>query len=171
MGDYRYFKENSATKSGMAVLLNPCFYSVKLYRISNLLFKKKLAPIAKIIWFINRVVFSVDIDYRATIGKNFIIVHGIGIVIGCEVVIGDNCKIYQGVTIGGDSGKKRVINNKEVGQPIIKDGVIVYSNSILVGPIIVGENSIIGSNSFVNRDVNKNVKYITKKEFIEYSNN
>lgn len=152
MGDYKYFKENSATKSGIAVLLNPCFYSVKLYRISNFLFKRRLGAIAKIIWFINRVIFSVDIDYRANIGKNFILVHGLGTVIGKDVIIGDNVKIYQGVTLGG-AGTVRMLNEKSVTQPIIEDNCIIYTNTCIFGPVIVKKNSKIKACQVITKDV------------------
>lgn len=140
--DFRNFKKNSPSKSIFGVILNPCYYSVVLYRISNKLYKLKLAPIAKIIWFINRIIFSVDIDYRANIGSNFRLIHGIGVVIGCDVKIGDNVTIYQGVTLGG-CGKEKVINGKMVTQPIIEDNVIIYTNACIFGPIIVKNGSIV----------------------------
>lgn len=105
--DFKNFKNNSPSKSALAVMLNPCYYSVVLYRISHKLYKLKLSPIAKIVWFINRIMFSVDIDYRAKIGVGFRLIHGIGVVIGKDVKIGNNVLIYQGVTLGC-SGKKGI---------------------------------------------------------------
>ena len=102
-----------------------------LYRFSHFLYNIKLSILAKIVWFINRILFCVDIDYRAKIGKRFMIIHGLGIVIGRDVVIGDNVKIYQGVTIGG-SGKTKIENGKTITQPIIGDNCIIYTNACLV---------------------------------------
>ncbi|MBI6066233.1 serine O-acetyltransferase [Clostridium perfringens] len=142
VNDFKNFKDKSPSKSSFAVLLNPCFYSVLLYRVSHFFYKIKLTPLAKVIWFINRIVFCVDIDYRAIIGKRFRLIHGIGVVIGYDVVIGDDVDIYQGVTIGG-SGKIRVINGIVKSQPIIKNGVKIYTNACLFGPLIIEDNEII----------------------------
>ena len=152
MSDIKNFRNNSPSRSYVAVLLNPCFYSVVLYRISNKLYKMKLKVFAKIIWLINRIIFSVDIDYRANIGKNFMLVHGLGTVIGFDVKIGDNVKIYQGVTVGG-SGKVRSIDNKEFTQPIIGDNCIIYTNVCVFGPVIISNNSKIKACKVVTDDV------------------
>lgn len=101
MSDLKYFKEDSPGKSYIVVLLNPCFYSVLLYRLSHFLYKIKLGIFAKIIWLINRVIFFVDIDYSAKIGKNFMLVHVIETVIGFDVRIVDNCIIYTNSCIFG----------------------------------------------------------------------
>jgi serine O-acetyltransferase len=134
------------------VLLNPCFYSVVLYRLSNFLYKRRLKVFAKIIWFINRVLLSIDIDYRAEIGESFIIVHGIGIVIGYDVKIGNNVMIYHGVTLGG-SGKVRYLNGKKITQPIIGNDCILYTNSCIFGPVIINANTKIKACSLVSKDI------------------
>ncbi|MFQ9311502.1 MAG: serine O-acetyltransferase [Paraclostridium sordellii] len=152
MDDLKYFKKNSPSNSYGAVLLNPCFYSVLLYRISNKLYNKRLTVLAKLIWLINRVVFCVDIDYRATIGKNFMVVHGLNIVIGSDVKIGDNVKIYQGVTLGG-CGKIKYENNIQITQPIIGNGCTVYTNACIFGPIKIKENSVIKACTVVTKDI------------------
>lgn len=156
MSDFKNFKNNSPSKSYGAVLLNPCFYSVLLYRISNKFYKRRLTILAKIVWFINRIIFSVDIDYRAKIGKNFHLVHGIGVVIGSNVIIGDNCKIYQGVTLGGNNNKKREVNGVIIEQPYISNNVTIYSNSMVIGPVVIGEDVTIGCMSLIDKDINSN---------------
>lgn len=149
--DFKNFKNNSPSKSALAVMLNPCYYSVVLYRISHKLYKLKLSPIAKIVWFINRIMFSVDIDYRAKIGAGFRLIHGIGVVIGKDVKIGNNVLIYQGVTLGG-SGKKRNINSKIRTQPTIGNNSIIYTNSCIFGAVIIRDNSIIKACTIVKED-------------------
>lgn len=151
--DFIWYKQNSLSKSTLAVFINPCFYSLVLYRISNFMYRHKASFIAKIIWLINRIIFSVDIDYRATISEEVMIVHGLGIVIGHEVVIEKNVKIYQGVTIGGNNSKTRVIQGETISQPIIKRGTTLCPNSVIIGPIVVGENSTIGACSVVTKDI------------------
>lgn len=152
MSDFRNFIENSPSKSYFAVLLNPCFYSVALYRLSNKLYKARLKLLAKIVWLINRILFSLDIDYRAEIGKNFTIVHGIGIVIGCDVKIGDNVKVYQGVTLGG-CGKERYIDEIKITQPIIGDNCTIYTNACIFGPVVISNNSKIKACVVVTEDI------------------
>lgn len=152
MKDIKFFKENSQSKSYGAVLFNPCFYTVALYRISNKLYKMKLSFLAKIIWLINRIIFSVDIDYRADIGRNFMLIHGIGTVIGCDVKIGENVKIYQGVTLGGN-GKERYIENKIFTQPIIGNNCIIYTNACIFGPVIIGDNVKVKACNIITSDI------------------
>lgn len=152
MGDFKYFKESSPSQSSCAVFLNPCFYSVKLYRISNFFYRKKMNVIAKIIWLINRIVFSVDIDFRAQIGKNFVLVHGIGVVIGCDVRIGEGVRIYQGVTLGG-CGKQIKVDGEVLTQPIIGDNCIIYTNSCIFGPVRVADHKIVKACSVITQDI------------------
>ncbi|NOW85433.1 serine acetyltransferase [Clostridium beijerinckii] len=149
--DLKNFKENTPSHSYGAVLLNPCFYSVVLYRISHKLYKCNLKLLAKIVWLINRIINSVDIDYRAQIGKDFMIIHGIGIVIGSDVIIGDGVKVYQGVTLGG-CGKVRVCNEKLISQPIIGDNSIIYTNSCIFGPVIIKNGTKIKACQVITED-------------------
>jgi serine O-acetyltransferase len=94
--------------------------------------------------------YGVLIGKNAKIGTNVKIVHPVGVIIGDEAIIGDNVLIYQNVTIGKNNSKK---SEKKDGYPKIEKNVIIYSNSTVVGPIDVGEGSIIGANSFVNKNV------------------
>lgn len=95
--------------------------------------------------------YNCFISPKAVIGKNLIIPHPIGIVIGEGVKIGDNCTIYQNVTIGR---KNRGIPE----YPEIKDNVIIYCNSTIIGNIEIGNNSIIGCNSIVLKSISENSK-------------
>lgn len=165
INDLKHFKNTSPSRSYIAVLMNPCFYSVVLYRLSNKFYKMRLEIISKFIWLINRVIFNVDIDYRANIGKNFKIIHGLGIVIGCNVVIKDNVSIYQGVTIGG-TGKEREYSGKIIDQPIIKEKCILYANSTIIGPIIIEEKSVIGAGTIVSKDIESNSLVYVKQNLV-----
>lgn len=152
MEDFRFFKENSPSQSSFAVLLNPCFYSVKLYRMSHFFYRKKMTVIAKLIWLINRIIFSVDIDYRARIGKKFMLIHGIGVVIGCDVKIGEKVRIYHGVTLGG-CGKQIELEGEILTQPIIGNNCTIYTNSCIFGPVRVADHKIVKACSVVTRDI------------------
>lgn len=122
------------------VLFNPCFHSVVLYRLSSFFYKIKCSVLAKIVWYINRVFFSVDIDYRANLAGGFVLVHGLGTLV-----------VYQGVTIGG-SGKSKVIDGVECWQPVIGTGVKLYTNAMVLGPVQISENSIIKAGERITTD-------------------
>ena len=97
-------------------------------------------------------IYNVDIDFHANIGGGFVIVHGLGIVIGAGVIIGENCKVYQGVTIGG-TGKSKLVNNVEIWQPIIGNNVTVYTDSLIIGPIKIRDNFIVKAREIVKGDI------------------
>ena len=110
-----------------------------------------------------RILYACDFPLgNAKIENNLFLAHnGLGIVVSSEVIIGKNCKIYQNVTIG--AGKD--------GYPEIGNNVTIYSNSVVIGKIKIGDNSIIGACSFVNKDIEPNtivagnsVKVIKKLE-------
>lgn len=143
-------------KALATIFTNPCFHSVVLYRLSNMFYRLHMQVISKIIWYINRMLFHVDIDYRADLAGGFFLVHGLGVVIGKGVVSKGKLVVFQGVTIGGGNGKPPRIdeNGRSYGMPIFMDNVVVYSGAVVVGGIIVGENSIIKANSVVCEDMN-----------------
>lgn len=92
-----------------------------------------------------------DISYNARIGKNLRLPHPIGIVIGDNVEIKDNVTILQQVTIG-NLGRKNEIKK----YPVLEDGVVIFAGAKIVGGILIGKDSIIGANSFVNKDIPPN---------------
>lgn len=87
--------------------LNPCFHAVALFRLSSLLYRARLEPLAKIVWCVNRMLYHVDLDYKARLAPGFRLVHGLGVVIGAGVVSDGPLTVYQGVTIGGSHGRHR----------------------------------------------------------------
>ena len=93
-----------------------------------------------------------DIHVKSEIGKNFKLAHPIGVVIGAGVIIKDSVTIFQNVTLG--SHGKESESTKEY--PKVSNNVIIYSSSTLIGGIEIGQNSIIGANSLINKDVPPN---------------
>nr|WP_319570159.1 DapH/DapD/GlmU-related protein [uncultured Draconibacterium sp.] len=150
--DLKAYSKGSFKAQG---LLNILFYINFLYRLSHFFYKMKLFPIAKLIWILNRLIFNVDIDPRANIDGGFVIKHGLGIVIGAYANIGKNFTIYQGVTIGGNSGKTRQFEGIELKQPLIFENVTIGPNSIVIGPIVLHERCQIGAGSIITKDVLK----------------
>ena len=84
--DFRAYTSGKSLGGKLAtLLLNPCFHSVCLFRLSSWFYRHHMAVLAKIVWYINRVAYHVDIDYRADLAGGFVLIHGMGTVIGCEV--------------------------------------------------------------------------------------
>ena len=99
---------------------------------------------------------GIDIHPGATIGEYFTIDHGTGVVIGETSIIGNNVKLYQGVTLGAKSFPLDANGNPIKGiprHPILEDDVIVYSNASILGRITIGKGAVIGGNIWVTQDV------------------
>ena len=118
----------------------------KLYKIENFFYKIKIIPVAFLIRLFMRIIFSCDIPYKLKMGKNVVFPHhALGVVIHQDAVIGDNCKILQGVTIGGKSNSSIL--------PKIGNNVLIGAGAIILGPITIGDNSVIGAGSVVVKSV------------------
>ena len=116
-------------------------------------YRIKLRPIAKIVWYINRLFFHVDIDYRADIGGGFVLVHGLGVVIGRGVTAGTGLKIYQGVTLGGNQGRCIEKDGRKIWMPIIGNNVTVYTDAKVFGPVRIADGVKIKANEIVTKDI------------------
>lgn len=146
-------RKASFSKTGAIKVLffSPAFHSIIIFRASSFFYKN--IPIfgnffSIILEYINRIIYSVDISRKAIIGSGFVIQHGIGLVIGSKVVIGNNCRIFNGVNLG----------NKYVGtginlQPKIGDNVIIGAGAKCLGGIVIGDNVVIGANSVVLKSI------------------
>lgn len=165
--DLKRYSGGSAAKALYHVLLNSNFQMIFWYRVANALSKIHVSPVSKIIMYFHKLIYACDIDYRADIGGGFRIVHGIGIVIGAEVVCGKNCTIYQGVNLGGNLGKKKVINGKLTGQPYLHDGVTLYAQSCVMGPVEINAGSRVGANAVITSDIPHHTVVYTKALRVE----
>lgn len=149
---FKSIKERDPSYRGVlhTILFYPGVKALFLYRISHLFYKIHFHFLAALICSISRFLYSIEIHPGAIIGKNLFIDHGFGVVIGQTAVIGNNVTIYHGVTIGARSytTKKR--------HPTIKDNVIIGCHAILLGNITIGENSKIGANATVTKDIPHN---------------
>jgi len=147
--DIRTYRERDpALKNTLDLLLNHHgLYAVWCYRISHRLWNWRLRLPARLFSSIGRLFTGVEIHPGACIGRKFFIDHGMGVVIGETSEIGDNCSIYQGVTLGGTSWKagKR--------HPTLGEGVVVGAGAKVLGPITIGRCAKVGSNAVVTKDV------------------
>lgn len=130
----------------------PGFFAIYTYRIAHELYRHGVPVLPRIFTEYAHVKTGIDIHPGATIGDRFCIDHGTGVVVGESTVIGDNVKIYQGVTLGALSVSKDLARVKR--HPTLEDNVIVYSNAtILGGSTIIGHDSVIGGNVWLTQSV------------------
>ena len=142
----------------------PGFYAIVVYRIAHLLYLSRVPFIPRIMSEYAHGKTGVDINPGAEIGEYFFIDHGTGIVIGETTIIGNNVKIYQGVTLGALSPRKGQSLSGVKRHPTVCDGATIYSGaSILGGETVIGKNAVIGGNSFITESVSDGAKVSVKK--------
>lgn len=147
------FNGDPAAKSGDEVIVSyPGLEAIIVYRIAHFLHKSGVPVIPRIMTEHVHGKTGIDIHPGAQIGESFFIDHGTGVVIGETSIIGNNVKIYQGVTLGALSVKKTLQNTKR--HPTIEDDVTIYANAtILGGDTVIGKGSVIGGNSWITESV------------------
>jgi len=144
-------KRDPAAKSSWEVLLlYPGMHALMWYRFAHIFYKAQLYFLARLLSQTARLCTGIEIHPGAKIGKRFFIDHGMGVVIGETAIIGDDVLLYQGVTLGGtglEKGKRH---------PTIGNNVVIGGGAKVLGNIVVGDNSYIGANAVVNKDVPAN---------------
>jgi len=141
----------------------PGFHATVVYRLSHQLYKQGIKILPRLFTEYAHSKTGIDINPGATIGKSFFIDHGTGIVIGETAIIGDNVKIYQGVTLGALNVSKELAETKR--HPTIEDNVIIYSGAtILGGSTTIGHDSVIGGNVWLTYGVLPNSIVYHKSE-------
>ncbi|MHA1715601.1 MAG: serine O-acetyltransferase [Promethearchaeota archaeon] len=145
------FKKDPAALSLIEIL---AAYSgtqaIILHRVAHFFWIAGIPFIPRFISHVARQITGIEIHPGAKIGKDFFIDHGGGVVIGETTEIGDNCLLYQGVTLGGTSDRR------EKRHPTLKNNVVVGAGAKIIGPVIIGNNVKIGANSVVIHDVPNN---------------
>lgn len=142
------FERDPAARSTLEVLLAyPGLHAVWIHRFTHRLWSWRLKLLARIFSQLARWLTGIEIHPGATIGRRFFIDHGMGVVIGETAEIGDDCTLYHGVTLGGTSW------HKGKRHPTLGNSVVVGAGAKILGPITVGEDARVGSNSVVVKDV------------------
>lgn len=153
--DLKKYKEYSGKPKVILLLTQQGLWALFVYRISNGIFKSKLPTRFKSMLLILCVIpqkgieilTGISLPYSAQIGSEFYIGHFGNIIINAHAIIGDNCNISQGVTIGVSGiGQKR-------GVPVIGSNVYIGANAVVAGKITIGDGAVIGANSLVIKDV------------------
>lgn len=153
MGDFgdsvrSILAQDPAAKSWVEVVLcYPSIHVMAFYRVAHWLHRRRVPLLPRALMQFARFVTGIEIHPGAQIGRRLFIDHGMGVVIGETAVIGDDCLIYHGVTLGG--------TGKECGKrhPTLGNGVVVGAGAKVIGNITLGDQSRVGTNSVVLRDV------------------
>ena len=158
------FDGDPAAKSKEEIIFSyPGLFAIYVYRLAHVLYKEEIPFIPRVMSEYAHGRTGIDINPGATIGEYFFIDHGTGVVVGETTEIGNNVKLYQGVTLGALSTRmgQQLANEKR--HPTIRDNVTIYSNStVLGGETVVGENTIIGGNTFITESIPANTKVSAK---------
>lgn len=148
-----FSKNDPAANSVEEVIVTyPGFFALTVYRISHEFYKMKTPIIPRLFSEYAHSKVGIDINPGAQIGDSFYIDHGTGIVIGETTIIGNNVKIYQGVTLGALFVTKELSNQKR--HPTIEDNVVIYAGATILGSnTVIGHDSIIGGNAWLTRSI------------------
>lgn len=151
-----YEGDPAATSPGETVFCYPSLQAMTHHRIAHELYKLQIPVIPRIISEMAHSKTGIDIHPGATIGEDFFIDHGTGVVIGETCIIGRGCRLYQGVTLGALSFPKEADGTLTKGiarHPILEDHVTVYAGATILGRITIGSKAIVGGNVWVTHDV------------------
>jgi len=142
------FREDPAAKSVFEIVLcYPGFHAVLVHRLAHSLFRSGFTTTARWISQVSRWLTGIEIHPGAQIGRRFFIDHGMGVVIGETAIVGDDCLLYQGVTLGG-TGKERGKRH-----PTLGNRVIIGSGAKVLGNITIGDDVRVGAGSVVLKPV------------------
>jgi serine O-acetyltransferase len=145
------FERDPAARTHWEIITTyPGVHALIIHRLAHWIWRKRFFWIARFISHIGRWLTGIEIHPGATIGRRVFIDHGMGVVIGETAVIGDDCTLYHGVTLGGTSW------NKGKRHPTLEQGVVIGAGAKVLGPITIGKGAKIGSNAVVVKDVPEN---------------
>jgi serine O-acetyltransferase len=154
------YEGDPAAKSLEEIILSyPCVYAIATYRIAHELYDRQVPMIPRMMGEHAHSLTGIDIHPGARIGENFFIDHGTGVVIGETSEIGNNVRIYQGVTLGGKSFSRAEISGLrgKKRHPTIEDDVIIYSGATILGSeAVIGKGAVIGGNVWITSSIPPN---------------
>ena len=167
------FDGDPAAKSYEEIVISyPCITAIATYRLAHELYLKQVPLIPRIMTEWAHAKTGIDIHPGATIGRNFFIDHGTGVVIGETSIIGDNVKIYQGTTLGALSFAKddrgRIIKGGKR-HPTIEDDVTIYAEATILGDVVIGKGAIVGGNVWIKESVPPGVTVTTAHPDLVYT--
>ena len=149
-------RKDPAVKSKFEIILYPSFHAIIYHKLAHFLYRYRLFFLARLISQIARFLTGIEIHPGATLGRRVFFDHGMGIVIGETAIVGDDCVIFHGVTLGGLSSKKPNKINSNKRHPTVKNNVLLGAGAKLLGDITIGENVKVGANAVVLNDIPDN---------------
>lgn len=161
-----FLNDPAAHNFGEVIFCYPAIRAITNYRVAHQLFQLGVPLIPRFICEMAHGETGIDIHPEAKIGERFTIDHGTGVVIGSTSIIGNNVKIYQGVTLGAKSFPLDENGNPIKGiprHPIVEDDVVIYAGATILGRITIGKGSMVGGNVWVTTDLPPNSKVIQSK--------
>ena len=162
-----YDGDPAAESIDEVVLCYPTMKALSNYRVAHCLYRLGVPLVPRVITEMAHSETGIDIHPGAQIGHRFTIDHGTGVVIGATCIIGNNVKLYQGVTLGAKSFPQDDNGNPIKGiprHPILEDDIIVYSNATVLGRITIGRGTIIGGNIWVTEDTKPGERLLQAKK-------
>lgn len=148
-------KKDPAARNRLEVFLTYSgFHAIRMYRFAHFMYRHNYKLVARMVSQFARFLTGIEIHPAAKIGSGVFIDHGAGVVIGETAEVGDDCTIYQGVTLGGtgkDKGKRH---------PTLEKGVMVAAGAKILGPFTVGKHAKIGAGSVVLKEVPANATVV-----------
>ena len=161
-----FLGDPAARNYGEVIFCYPAIRAITNYRVAHKLLQLEVPLIPRFISEMAHSETGIDIHPRAQIGESFTIDHGTGVVIGSTCILGNNVKIYQGVTLGAKSFPLDENGNPIKGiprHPIVEDNVVIYAGDTILGRVTIGEGTVIGGNVWITRDLPKNSKVVQSK--------
>lgn len=161
-----YLNDPAARNRGEVIFCYPAIRAITNYRMAHKLLELDVPLIPRFISEMAHSETGIDIHPRAQIGEHFTIDHGTGVVIGSTCILGNNVKIYQGVTLGAKSFPLDEHGNPIKGiprHPIVEDDVVIYAGATILGRVTIGKGSVIGGNVWVTRNLPPNSKVIQSR--------
>ncbi len=147
-------RDPAATSTLEVIFAYPGFHARQLHRLAHTLHSHGLRLIARLISHLGRALTGIEIHPGARIGEGLFVDHGMGVVIGETTIIGDDCHLYQGVTLGGTSTKRAKRH------PTLGNGVVVGAGSKIIGAVNIGDGAKIGAGSVVVTNVPPNATVV-----------
>ncbi len=161
-----FIGDPAARNFGEVIFCYPSIKAITNYRVAHKLYELGIPLIPRFISEMAHSETGIDIHPKAQIGEKFTIDHGTGVVIGSTCIIGNNVKLYQGVTLGAKSFPLDDKGNPIKGiprHPIVEDDVVIYAGATILGRITIGAGSIIGGNVWVTRNLAAGSKVVQSK--------
>jgi serine O-acetyltransferase len=168
-----YTGDPAAQDTDEVVFSYPATIAIGIFRLAHELWELQVPYIPRIMTEYAHSRTGIDIHPGATIGRGFFIDHGTGVVIGETTIIGENCKLYQGVTLGAPSfpfDEHGQIMRNYKRHPTLEDNVIVYSNASILGDVTIGKGATIGGGVFLTRSVPPGCRVSMKAPELTYRN-